>query len=44
MLLSRFTFEPSDKDIKWNLVGVVYPSVGSNPSPALPLKVGMVAA
>ena len=41
MLMSTFTFEHTE-EIKWNLAGVVYPTVGNETSPSLPLKVGLV--
>lgn len=43
MLLSRFTFAPSDKDIYWNLAAIQYPTVGKDsPRSQLPMKVGFV--
>ena len=42
MLMSTFTFEHTEKEIKWNLAGVVYPTVGNETSPSLPLKIGLV--
>ena len=42
VLLSTFTFEHTNKEIKWNLAGIIYPTVGDEKSPSLPLKVGMV--
>ncbi|PIL23096.1 cytochrome P450 [Ganoderma sinense ZZ0214-1] len=43
VLLSTFTFEHTENEIKWNLAGIIYPSVGDEKSPSLPLKVGLVA-
>ncbi|TFY56716.1 hypothetical protein EVJ58_g7467 [Rhodofomes roseus] len=41
VLLSKFTFEPSDKPIVWNVASVWYPTVGrKSNTPELPLKVG----
>ena len=42
MLLSKFTFAPSDKEIRWNIGGILYPTVGMDTRPAMPLKVGFV--
>ncbi|KZT66919.1 cytochrome P450 [Daedalea quercina L-15889] len=42
VLLSNFTFAPSDKDIFWNVAGIQYPTVGMNPVPEMPMKVGFV--
>ncbi|TBU28038.1 cytochrome P450 [Dichomitus squalens] len=42
VLLSTFTFELTGKDVKWNMAGVVYPTVGNEINPSLPLKVGLV--
>ncbi|KAM5543449.1 hypothetical protein V8D89_002700 [Ganoderma adspersum] len=42
VLLSTFTFERTEKEIKWNLAGVAYPTVGNETNPSLPLKVGLV--
>ena len=42
MLISTFTFEETEKEIKWNLAGVVYPTAGNGTNPSLPLKVGLV--
>ena len=45
MLLSKFTFAPSDQDVYWNLAGIQYPTVGKNsPQPQLPMKVGFVGS
>ncbi|KAI0676257.1 cytochrome P450 [Trametes maxima] len=41
-LLSTFTFEPSDKRIDWNLAGILYPTVGTDTKPSLPLKLSLV--
>ena len=42
VLVSTFTFEHTEKEIKWNLAGIIYPSVGDEKGPSLPLKVGLV--
>ena len=42
MLLSKFTFALSDKEIRWNIGGILYPTVGMNTRPAMPLTVGLV--
>ena len=42
LLLAKYTFRPSDKDIYWNLAGVSYPSVRGSSKPQLPIKVGFV--
>ena len=43
VLLSRFKIEVSpNKDVKWNIAGVVYPTVGSDATPSLPLKLSRV--
>ena len=42
VLVSTFTFEHTEKEIKWNLAGIIYPSVGDDKGPSLPLKVGLV--
>ena len=39
MLLAKFTFAPSDKNVNWNLAGVRYPTVGKSPKPSLPINV-----
>ena len=42
MLVSKFNFEQSDKEIVWNSSGVQYPSVGKHGTkPSLPMKVGL---
>ncbi|KAI0710035.1 cytochrome P450 [Earliella scabrosa] len=42
MLVSKFNFEKSDKEIVWNSSGVQYPSVGKHGTkPSLPMKVGL---
>ena len=42
VLLSKFTFEMSDKEILWNVGSVWYPTVGRESNiPELPLKVGL---
>ncbi|KAH9941870.1 cytochrome P450 [Epithele typhae] len=41
VLVSRFTFELTEKPIQWNIAGVIYPTVGTDTSPALPMKVGL---
>ncbi|KAH9941840.1 cytochrome P450 [Epithele typhae] len=39
LLLSKFTFAPSDKRITWNLAGVVFPTVaGGGSHPSMPMK------
>ena len=42
MLISTFNFELTDTPIRWNLAGVIYPSAGTDPNPALPMKVSVV--
>ena len=43
MLLAKFTFAPSGKDIYWNLAPIQFPTVGKeSPQPQLPLMVGLV--
>ncbi|PSR84003.1 hypothetical protein PHLCEN_2v5554 [Hermanssonia centrifuga] len=40
VLLEAFEFSPSDKDVKWNMSNVSYPSVApSDTKPAMPLRV-----
>ena len=42
MLVSKFTFELSDKPIVWNISGIRFPTVGVNgKKPELPLKVSL---
>ena len=42
VLLSKFTFEISDKEILWNVGSVWYPTVGRESNvPELPLKVSL---
>ena len=42
VLLSKFTFEMSDKEILWNVGSVWYPTVGRESNvPELPLKVSL---
>ncbi|KAI0718740.1 cytochrome P450 [Cerioporus squamosus] len=43
-LVSRFHFELTDKTVRWNLAGVVYPTVGTGTHPALPMKITRVTA
>ena len=40
-LLAKFTFEPSGKPITWNLSNVRFPTVGADPTPSMPIKVGL---
>ena len=42
VLLSTFTFEHTEKEIKWNLASIIYPTVGDEKRPSLPLKVEIV--
>lgn len=44
VLISTFKFELGEKPIKWNLAGVVYPTVAGSSSPSLPLKVRLAKA
>ncbi|KAI0687587.1 cytochrome P450 [Earliella scabrosa] len=44
LLLSKFTFAPSKKPIKWNLSNIRYPSVGDDPKSSMPIKVGLYKA
>ena len=40
VLISKFTFRLSDKEIEWNIGSVMYPTVGKESTkPELPLKV-----
>ncbi|KAI0716977.1 cytochrome P450 [Earliella scabrosa] len=39
VLISNFTFEFTEKPIHWNLAGVIYPTVGDDPQPSLPMRV-----
>ena len=41
LLLSKFTFAPSDKPVFWNMSAVRFPTVGTDPKPSLPLRVGL---
>ncbi|KAI0754308.1 cytochrome P450 [Daedaleopsis nitida] len=41
LLLAKFTFEPSGKPITWNLSNVRFPTVGNDPTPSMPMKVGL---
>ncbi|KAJ3534433.1 hypothetical protein NM688_g7137 [Phlebia brevispora] len=44
-LLARFRFSPSDKDIVWNISGIVYPTVGKlSTKPSLPVMVEPIDA
>ncbi|KAI0355873.1 cytochrome P450 [Trametes cingulata] len=43
-LISTFTFELTEKPINWNLAGVVYPTVGDDIRPSLPLRVALAKA
>lgn len=40
-MLLKFKFEPSGKQIKWNIAGIRFPSVGDSTKPSLPLKLSM---
>ena len=44
VLLANFTFAPSGKEIRWNVAGIQYPTVGMNLVPELPMKLGFVKA
>ena len=41
LLLTKFTFELTDKRIVWNLSGVRFPSVEGSTKPCMPLRVGL---
>nr|BED42975.1 cytochrome P450 monooxygenase [Trametes versicolor] len=41
LMLLKFKFEPSGKQIKWNIAGIRFPSVGDSTKPSLPLKLSM---
>ena len=41
LLLSKFTFAKSDKEVVWNLAGVRFPSVKGGSKASLPMKVGL---
>lgn len=42
LLISKFTFELSDKPIVWNISGIRFPTVGvDGTKPELPLKVSL---
>ncbi|TBU21584.1 cytochrome P450 [Dichomitus squalens] len=41
LLLAKFTFAPSGKEIKWNLSNIRFPTVGDDPKPSMPMKVGL---
>ncbi|RPD69487.1 cytochrome P450 [Lentinus tigrinus ALCF2SS1-7] len=41
LLISKFTFELSEKPIVWNLSNISFPTVGNSPKSALPMKVGL---
>ena len=41
LLLSKFTFAKSDKEVVWNLAGVRFPSVKGGNKASLPMKVGL---
>ncbi|TBU34358.1 cytochrome P450 [Dichomitus squalens] len=41
LLLSKFTFTPSDKKIHWNLSGVRFPTVDGNSKPSMPMNVAL---
>ncbi|KAL4249759.1 Cytochrome P450 superfamily protein [Abortiporus biennis] len=45
VLLESFKFTPAEcaKDIRWNLAGVKYPSVGNVDIPSLPIKVELLS-
>ncbi|KZT04037.1 cytochrome P450 [Laetiporus sulphureus 93-53] len=40
VLLSSFTFESAGKEIFWNVAGIQYPTIGLNPKPEMPMKIG----
>ena len=42
VLLSTFKFELTEKPVHWNLAGIIYPTVGTDPTPTLPMKVSLV--
>ncbi|KAI0718780.1 cytochrome P450 [Cerioporus squamosus] len=41
LLLSKFTFAKSDKNVRWNLAGVRFPTVGDAGKASLPMKVAL---
>ncbi|KAI0716800.1 cytochrome P450 [Earliella scabrosa] len=41
LLLSKFTFELTDKRVVWNLSGVMFPSVEGSTKASMPLRVGI---
>ncbi|PCH34456.1 cytochrome P450, partial [Wolfiporia cocos MD-104 SS10] len=41
VLVSKFTFELSDKPVQWNVGTVWYPTVGMESKPRMPLKVSL---
>ena len=41
LLIAKFTFEPSGKEISWNLSNVRFPTVGGEPKPSMPMKVAL---
>ncbi|KAI0648564.1 cytochrome P450 [Trametes meyenii] len=41
LLLSKFTFAPSDKPVVWNLSGIRFPTVGEDIKASLPMKVSL---
>lgn len=42
MLVSKFTFAPSGKDIYWNVAGIQYPTIGQGTRPEMPVKLAFV--
>lgn len=41
LMLLKFKFEPTNKEIKWNISGIRFPTVGDATKPSLPLKLSM---
>ena len=41
LLLSKFTFAKSEKEITWNLAGIRFPTAGDTGTASLPMKVAL---
>lgn len=41
-MLLKFRFTRTDKQIKWNVAGIRFPTVGDSAKPSLPLKLSMI--
>ena len=41
LLLSKFTFALSGEEVRWNMAGIRFLTVGNSSKPCMPLKAGL---